>query len=92
MQMVQPGSISSINLDAITCLAERFLMHPEKHIAYVTENCRDFESSKTLLFLVLMQSFLMQKNSMFPVPLLNQKYVLVYLINIILAVSLFHLL
>ncbi|PON51074.1 U3 small nucleolar RNA-associated protein [Parasponia andersonii] len=60
--MLQPGSISLINLDTITCLAERFLVNPEKYIASITQNCKDFESSKTLFLLVLMQTFLMQKN------------------------------
>ncbi|XP_062092226.1 uncharacterized protein At3g06530 [Humulus lupulus] len=60
--MLQPGSISSMNMDTVTFLAERFLMHPEQYIASITENFKESTSSKTLFLLVIMQSFLMQKN------------------------------
>ncbi|KAF4372054.1 hypothetical protein F8388_000270 [Cannabis sativa] len=60
--VLQPGSISSMNMDTITFLAERFLMHPEQYIALITEDFKESTSSKTLFLLVIMQSFLMQKN------------------------------
>ena len=68
MQMLQPGAISSMNMDTITFLAERFLMHPEQYITLITENFKESTSSKTLFLLVIMQSFLMQKSSMVPIP------------------------
>ncbi|KAL5569803.1 hypothetical protein UlMin_026378 [Ulmus minor] len=60
--MLQPGSTSSINLDTINCLAERIFIHPEKYIPWITQSCKDFELSKTIFFLAILQSLLVQKN------------------------------
>lgn len=84
VQVLQRESISSINLSTITCLAEGFLKNPEKYVASITEFCKDFESSKTLFFLVLMQSFLMQKDStcLFFPPLIGNAIIRLFFIQV----------
>ncbi|KAJ1389579.1 U3 small nucleolar RNA-associated protein 10 [Sesbania bispinosa] len=54
------GSFSSINLKTINNMAENFMVHPEEHIAWFVESCNDSELSKTLFFLVLLQSLLIK--------------------------------
>ncbi|KAK9292213.1 hypothetical protein L1049_020175 [Liquidambar formosana] len=59
---LQPGSISSINMNTVSCLAETFSVHPEEYMPWLIECCNDFELSKTLFFLIMMQSLTMQKD------------------------------
>lgn len=56
----EPGSLSSINMEIVSSLAETFLKHPDEFLSLVTESCSNFKLSKTLFFMVLMQSLLMQ--------------------------------
>uniref|UniRef100_A0A2N9G8U6 Uncharacterized protein n=1 Tax=Fagus sylvatica TaxID=28930 RepID=A0A2N9G8U6_FAGSY len=60
---LQPGTLSSINMKTVTSLAETFIMHPEEYMAWLIKIIEDFELSKTLFFLMLMQSFMMQNKS-----------------------------
>ncbi|KAA8539764.1 hypothetical protein F0562_026456 [Nyssa sinensis] len=55
------GRITSINLDIISGLAETFSMSPEEYMPWLLECCNVFKQSKTLFFLVLLQSFMMPK-------------------------------
>ncbi|KAK7300089.1 hypothetical protein RJT34_10922 [Clitoria ternatea] len=56
------GSLSSFNLKTINNMAENFMVHHEDHIAWFVESCSDLEQSKTLFFLVLLQSLLINSN------------------------------
>ena len=85
MQMLQPGSTSSINLDTINCLAERIFIHPEKYIPWITQSCKDLELSKTIFFLAILQSLLVQKNSM---PLISSTGAIMYFLFTQFALSL----
>nr|XP_011470044.1 PREDICTED: uncharacterized protein At3g06530 isoform X2 [Fragaria vesca subsp. vesca] len=60
---LQPGSLSSINMATITSLASRFLLHPEKSMPWLVQSSNEFELSKTLFFLVMMQTVLIEKES-----------------------------
>lgn len=76
MQKSEPGSLSSINMEIVSSLAETFLKHPDEYLSLLTESCSNFKLSKTLFFMVLMQSLQMQNSSMFshiPSLLLNAK-------------------
>lgn len=53
--------ISSVNLDNIGKLAENFRMHHEELIPWLLECSSRFQLSKTLLFLILLQSFMVPK-------------------------------
>ncbi|XP_059627802.1 uncharacterized protein At3g06530 [Cornus florida] len=55
------GHITSINMDTISRLAETFLMCPEEYMPWLVECCEFLELSKTLFFLVLLQSFMAPK-------------------------------
>ncbi|KAJ7949476.1 U3 small nucleolar RNA-associated protein [Quillaja saponaria] len=54
------GSLSLTNLKTIIILAEKFSISPKDNMAWFVESCNDFDFSKTLYLLVLMQSFQMQ--------------------------------
>ena len=62
MQTLDREHISSINMDIVRGLAEIFSMHPVEYMPWLIECCNYSESSKTLFFLVMMQSFILQKN------------------------------
>lgn len=79
MQTLQPGTLSSINMKTVTSLAETFIMHPEEYMAWLIKIIDDFELSKTLFFLMLMQSFMMQ-NSMFSIFTFNCELIYVFFV------------
>ncbi|CAN0862884.1 Uncharacterized protein At3g06530 [Linum grandiflorum] len=54
--------ISSINVKIVSSLCEAFSMDPTKHMPWLIENCYNSEFSRTLTFLVVMESFLKSKN------------------------------
>ncbi|GLT39857.1 hypothetical protein SLA2020_140240 [Shorea laevis] len=56
------GSISTINMDIVSSLAETFSQDPDEYIPWFTSNCSDYKS-KTLFFLVMMQSFSLSQNT-----------------------------
>ncbi|XP_044468232.1 uncharacterized protein At3g06530-like [Mangifera indica] len=58
----EPGTISSTNMDIVSSLAKTFSKNPDEYLSLLAESCRDFKLSKTLFFLVLMQSLLMKNN------------------------------
>ncbi|KAH9678608.1 hypothetical protein KPL71_025786 [Citrus sinensis] len=58
----EPGSLSSINMEIVSSLAETFLKHPDEYLSLLTESCSNFKLSKTLFFMVLMQSLQMQNS------------------------------
>lgn len=58
----ESGSLSSINMEIVSSLAETFLKHPDEYLSLLTESCSNFKLSKTLFFMVLMQSLLMQNS------------------------------
>lgn len=62
---LQQEVISSINMKIVNGLAETFSMHPGKYMTWLVDSSSDCTVSKTLLLLVLMQSFLRPKNSKF---------------------------
>lgn len=56
------GGISSLNLGTVNSLAETLLQHPDEYIPWLASSCSDYESSKTLFFLIMMQSFSLSEN------------------------------
>ncbi|XVF08520.1 hypothetical protein REPUB_Repub07fG0010000 [Reevesia pubescens] len=62
-KMQKRGSVSTVNMEIVRSLSEAFLMHPIEYMPWLTRSCCDFKSSKTLFFLVLMQSFSISKNN-----------------------------
>ncbi|KAF5743615.1 hypothetical protein HS088_TW08G00200 [Tripterygium wilfordii] len=59
---LQPERVSSINMETVGILAETFLLHPDEYLPWFIKSCNDLASSKTLFYLVLMQSFILQKS------------------------------
>lgn len=59
---LQQEVISSINMKIVNGLAETFSMHPGEYMTWLVDSSSDCTVSKTLLLLVLMQSFLRPKN------------------------------
>ncbi|OMO94842.1 hypothetical protein CCACVL1_05773 [Corchorus capsularis] len=57
------GNISTVNMEIVKSLSEAFLMQPHDYMPWLTRSCSDFKSSKTLFFLVLLQSFSMLENN-----------------------------
>ncbi|KAI3471008.1 hypothetical protein Pfo_027671 [Paulownia fortunei] len=55
------GRISSINIENISKLAETFSLSPEEYMPWLVKCCNSHELSKTLFFLVLLQSLKMLK-------------------------------
>ncbi|KDO52558.1 hypothetical protein CISIN_1g048745mg, partial [Citrus sinensis] len=47
----EPGSLSSINMEIVSSLAETFLKHPDEYLSLLTESCSNFKLSKTLFFM-----------------------------------------
>ncbi|KAJ6933914.1 hypothetical protein NC651_009094 [Populus alba x Populus x berolinensis] len=62
MQKLRQEVISSINMKIVNGLAETFSMHPDEYMTWLVDSSSDCTVSKTLLLLVLMQSFLRPKN------------------------------
>ncbi|XWS60132.1 hypothetical protein CRYUN_Cryun07bG0008200 [Craigia yunnanensis] len=62
-KMQKHGSVSTVNMEIVRSLSEAFLIHPNEYLPWLTRSCSDFKSSKTLFFLVLMQSVSMSKNN-----------------------------
>ncbi|XP_052489322.1 uncharacterized protein At3g06530 isoform X2 [Gossypium raimondii] len=58
-KMQKRGTVSTVNMEIVRFLSEEFLMQPTEYMPWLTRSCDNFKSSKTLLFLVLMQSFSM---------------------------------
>ncbi|CAH2054802.1 unnamed protein product [Thlaspi arvense] len=49
-------TVSALNMDIVDKLVEAFLMHPGDMIQWLTVSCQDAPLSKTLFFMLLMQS------------------------------------
>ncbi|KAL5745887.1 hypothetical protein ACOSP7_027033 [Xanthoceras sorbifolium] len=62
----KPESMSSINVEIVSRLAETFLNHPDECLSLVTESCSDYKLAKTLFLLVLMQSLLNESSKSGP--------------------------
>ncbi|KAK8344000.1 hypothetical protein V6Z12_A07G051700 [Gossypium hirsutum] len=62
-KMQKRGTVYTVNMEIVRSLAEEFLMQPTEYMPWLTRSCDNFKSSKTLLFLVLMQSFSMLINN-----------------------------
>ncbi|KAJ4840356.1 hypothetical protein Tsubulata_007625 [Turnera subulata] len=52
----------SFNLKIIDSLADKFAMQPYEYMPCMSNSCKDFDISKTLLFLVVMQSIQRSRN------------------------------
>lgn len=65
MQKLRQEAISSINMKIVNGMAETFSMNPGEYMTWLVDSSSDCTVSKTLLLLVLMQSFLRPKNSKF---------------------------
>ncbi|XVF49416.1 hypothetical protein PTKIN_Ptkin04bG0010100 [Pterospermum kingtungense] len=61
-KMQKRGSVSTVNMEIVRSLSEAFLMQPDEYMPWLTKSSSDIKSSKTLFFLVLMQSVSMSKN------------------------------
>ncbi|KAG5249529.1 U3 small nucleolar RNA-associated protein and NUC211 domain-containing [Salix suchowensis] len=59
---LQKEGISLINMKIVNGLAETLSVHPGEYMPWLVDSSSDCTVSKTLLFLVLMQSFLRVKN------------------------------
>ncbi|XP_050225155.1 uncharacterized protein At3g06530 isoform X2 [Mercurialis annua] len=55
-------NISAVNIKIISSLAETFSMYPDDYTSWFTKSFNDSSLSKTLFFLVVMQSFINAKN------------------------------
>ncbi|KAK2994684.1 hypothetical protein RJ640_026163 [Escallonia rubra] len=55
------GRITAVNMDNISGLADTFSMHPDNYLPWLLDCCNFLELSKTLFFLVLLQSFMSPK-------------------------------
>lgn len=64
MQKLEAGSISSANLKMVDTLADLFSKQPREFLPFLVQNSNDFMMSKTLFFLVLMQSIEMKRKGM----------------------------
>ncbi|KAL8520276.1 hypothetical protein ACS0TY_010994 [Phlomoides rotata] len=58
---LDPGRISSINIENITKLADTFSLSPEEYMPWLVKCCNSHELSKALVFLILFESLKMQK-------------------------------
>ena len=65
MQKLQCETICSVNVKIISSLADVFSIHPNEYMPWLTERGNDFDLSKTMVFLIVMQSFLTLHNGMF---------------------------
>eukprot|EP00257_Ricinus_communis_P020965 XP_015580336.1 uncharacterized protein At3g06530 [Ricinus communis] len=54
--------VSAVNMKIISSLAETFTVHPDEYTSWFTKSCNNFSLSKTLFFLVVMQSILNREN------------------------------
>lgn len=61
LQKLDRGCISSINIENISKLAQTFSLCPEEYLPWLVKCCNSHELSKTLFFLVLLQSLKMLK-------------------------------
>uniref|UniRef100_A0A2P2MAY2 Uncharacterized protein At3g06530 n=1 Tax=Rhizophora mucronata TaxID=61149 RepID=A0A2P2MAY2_RHIMU len=59
---LQRETICSINMKIISSLVDAFSIHPDEYMPWLTERGNDFDLSKTLVFLIVMQSFLTLQN------------------------------
>ncbi|XP_058086890.1 uncharacterized protein At3g06530 isoform X3 [Magnolia sinica] len=57
----KPRFAAAINMKTVGALAESFLTHPGEYMPWLVECCNSFKLSKTLFFLVILQSFTKQK-------------------------------
>ncbi|KAK3026432.1 hypothetical protein RJ639_041444 [Escallonia herrerae] len=55
------GRISAVNMDNISGLADTFSMHPDKYLPWLLDCCNFLGLSKTVFFLILLQSFMSPK-------------------------------
>ncbi|XP_031392129.1 uncharacterized protein At3g06530 isoform X2 [Punica granatum] len=58
---LEPGSISKMNQKIVDSMAVTFFMHPQESLPWLVKSSGDFMLSRTLFFLVLMQSFAISK-------------------------------
>ncbi|XVE56436.1 hypothetical protein DITRI_Ditri04bG0009000 [Diplodiscus trichospermus] len=62
-KMQKRGNVSKVTMEIVRSLSEAFLMHPNEYMPWLTRSCSDFKSSKTLFYLILMQSVSMSRNN-----------------------------
>ncbi|XP_030533160.1 uncharacterized protein At3g06530 isoform X1 [Rhodamnia argentea] len=60
-EKLEAGSISSANLRMVDSLADLFSKQPQEFLPFLVQNSNDFMMSKTLFFLVLLQSIEMKR-------------------------------
>lgn len=79
MQKLERGRISSINMENISWLAETFSKKPDEYVPWLVECGSVSELSKTMFFLVLLQSFVMPKTGILfqPFPFFTSKEIIV---------------
>lgn len=65
MQKLQQETMSSTNMNIVDLLAEEFSRRPDDYMPWLVKSCNNSNFSKTLLFLVIMKSFIKSKSSMF---------------------------
>ncbi|XP_077219422.1 ARM repeat superfamily protein isoform X2 [Tasmannia lanceolata] len=58
---VKPSRVTSFNMKTVGALAENFLAHPEEYMPWLIECCNTFQLSKTLFFMIILQSFMIKK-------------------------------
>ncbi|KAK3033239.1 hypothetical protein RJ639_033119 [Escallonia herrerae] len=67
------GRISAVNMDNISGLADTFSMHPDKYLPWLLDCCNFLGLSKTVFFLILLQSFMSPKIG---------KFIILFILNI----------
>lgn len=61
MQKFEPSYLTSVNRKTVRALAESFLMQPGEYMPWLIECCSSSNLSKPLFLLVILQSFVIQK-------------------------------
>ncbi|XP_065871790.1 uncharacterized protein At3g06530 [Euphorbia lathyris] len=62
MQKLEPEIIVAVNAKIVSSLAETLTTNPDDCTSWLIKSCKDSSFSKTLFFLVVMQSFINAKN------------------------------
>lgn len=65
MQKFEPSYLTSLNRRTVRALAESFVMQPGEYMPWLIECCSSSNLSKPLFLLVILQSFILQKEGIY---------------------------
>ncbi|XP_010275398.1 PREDICTED: uncharacterized protein At3g06530 isoform X2 [Nelumbo nucifera] len=60
---LEHSTVASINMGTIGALAEAFYKQPEEYMPWLADCCNAFDLSRTLIFFVIMQSFVIHREN-----------------------------